>query len=265
VVENIDRGAFRKSGWVRTCLTENPPYRVLPAAIDTGDLRCQIASLLRLRPSSGLRSILPRPQWRLELINACRQLASAMPLRCFPILCPPPPPLVANSHPPVSSSPPHKTLRHRSHPWTREYLVLISNVGQAEREILAIVCTYFFSKPPVRGLPTAVNRANRTAGTFLSPLPYQAWHGYGVISAYRAEVELYAEWHPSSPPSGAAAAAPPIGAARGMHNLQKSCAGFKWSASRYGRRWDTCQRQVGVASGGPYRGATRESATQKRD
>jgi hypothetical protein len=118
-----------------------------------------------------------------------------------------------------------------------EYLALKNDIGPAEREILAIVCTYFFSKPPVRGLPTAVNRADRTAITILSPLPYQAWHGYGVTNAHRMKVGVYADGHLSAPPFGPASAAPPTGAARGVHNLQTSYAGFKWSASRYERRW----------------------------
>jgi hypothetical protein len=49
-------------------------------------------------------------------------------------------------------------------------------------------------------------------GTSFSPLPYQAWHGYGVTSADRAEVEVGDDGHASAPPSGAAAAEPPAGA-----------------------------------------------------
>jgi hypothetical protein len=51
-----------------------------------------------------------------------------------------------------------------------------------------------------------------TVGTSLSSLPCQAWHGYGVTSAHRVEVEVGADGHASAPPSGAAAAAPPAGA-----------------------------------------------------
>jgi hypothetical protein len=49
-------------------------------------------------------------------------------------------------------------------------------------------------------------------GTSFSPLPCQVWHGYGVTSAHRVEVEVGADGYASAPPSGAAAAAPPAGA-----------------------------------------------------
>jgi hypothetical protein len=49
-------------------------------------------------------------------------------------------------------------------------------------------------------------------GTSFSPLPCQAWHGYGVTNAHHVEVEVGADGHASAPPSGAAAAAPPAGA-----------------------------------------------------
>jgi hypothetical protein len=49
-------------------------------------------------------------------------------------------------------------------------------------------------------------------GTSSSPLPCQAWHGYGVTSAHRVEVEVGADGPASALPSGAAAAAPPPGA-----------------------------------------------------
>jgi hypothetical protein len=51
-----------------------------------------------------------------------------------------------------------------------------------------------------------------TVGTSFSPLPCQAWHGYGVTNAHRVEVEVGADGPASAPPSGAAAAAPPAGA-----------------------------------------------------
>jgi hypothetical protein len=38
-------------------------------------------------------------------------------------------------------------------------------------------------------------------GTSFSPLPCQAWHGYGVTSAHRVEVEVGADGHASAPPS----------------------------------------------------------------
>jgi hypothetical protein len=40
-------------------------------------------------------------------------------------------------------------------------------------------------------------------GTSFSPLPCHAWHGYGVTSAHRVEVEVGADGPASAPPSGA--------------------------------------------------------------
>jgi hypothetical protein len=54
-------------------------------------------------------------------------------------------------------------------------------------------------------------------GTSFSPVPCQAWHGYGVTSALRVEVEVGADVPASAPPSGAAAAAPPAGALPGEY------------------------------------------------
>jgi hypothetical protein len=47
----------------------------------------------------------------------------------------------------------------------------------------------------------------RTAavGTSFSPLPCQAWHGYGVTNAHRVEVEVGADGHASASLSGATA------------------------------------------------------------
>jgi hypothetical protein len=54
--------------------------------------------------------------------------------------------------------------------------------------------------------------------TSFSPLPCQAWHGYGASSAHRVEVEVVgADGHANTPPSGAAAAAPPAGSGIGEH------------------------------------------------
>jgi hypothetical protein len=50
------------------------------------------------------------------------------------------------------------------------------------------------------------------AGTSFSPLPCQAWHGYMVTSAHIVEVEVGTDGPASAPPSGAAAAAPLVGA-----------------------------------------------------
>jgi hypothetical protein len=71
---------------------------------------------------------------------------------------------------------------------------------------------YVFPKSSVQGFPTAVIPRIAAVGTSFSPLPCQAWHGYGVTSAHRVEVEVGADEPASAPPSGAAAVAPPAGA-----------------------------------------------------
>jgi hypothetical protein len=60
------------------------------------------------------------------------------------------------------------------------------------------------------------------AGTSVSPPPCRAWHGYMFTSAHRVEVEVGADGHASTPLSGAAAAAPPAGAASNefMHEFR---------------------------------------------
>jgi hypothetical protein len=45
---------------------ENFPYRSFQAAVDHVDLRRYIVSLLRLRPSSGVRNVAPRPEFARE-------------------------------------------------------------------------------------------------------------------------------------------------------------------------------------------------------
>jgi hypothetical protein len=72
---------------------------------------------------------------------------------------------------------------------------------------------YVFPKPSVPCFPTAADPADRSCRYLVSPLPCQAWHGYMITSAHRVEVEVGADGHASAPLSGAAAAAPPAGAA----------------------------------------------------
>jgi hypothetical protein len=92
-------------------------------------------------------------------------------------------------------------------------LSLKKHIGLAEREILALVYGYYiFPKPSVHGFPTVVDPAIATVGTSFNPLPCQALHGYGVTSAHRVKVEVGANGPANAPPSGAAAAAPPVGA-----------------------------------------------------
>ena len=70
----------------------------------------------------------------------------------------------------------------------------------------------FFQNPPYMASRHLLIPRIAAAGTSFSPLPCQAWHGYGVTSAHRVEVEVGPDGPASVPPSGAAAAAPPAGA-----------------------------------------------------
>jgi hypothetical protein len=87
-----------------------------------------------------------------------------------------------------------------------DYLVAENNIGLAEREILVLVCRYYvFPNPPDRASRQLLIPRIAVVGTSLSPLPYQAWHGYGVTIAHRVEVEVGADGHANAPPSRAAA------------------------------------------------------------
>jgi hypothetical protein len=69
-----------------------------------------------------------------------------------------------------------------------------------------------FQNPPYRASRQLLIPRIAAVGTSFSPLPCQAWHGYGFTSAHRVEVEVGADGPASTPLSGAAAAAPPAGA-----------------------------------------------------
>jgi hypothetical protein len=81
---HADRGTAPQKLLGTEIFIENPPARGFSATVDPRDLRRQIVSLLRLRPSSGMLSFSPRPQGRLETHTACRPPANALPLLCFP-------------------------------------------------------------------------------------------------------------------------------------------------------------------------------------
>jgi hypothetical protein len=66
-----------------------------------------------------------------------------------------------------------------------------------------------FQNPPYMASRQLVIPRIAVAGTSLSPLPCQAWHGYMVTSAHRVETVVSTDIHASAPPSGAVAAAPP--------------------------------------------------------
>jgi hypothetical protein len=63
--------------------SKNPPYRAFPAAGDRKDRRRQTVPRLRLRPSSVMRCIMPRPQGDLKLSQGWRLLASAVPSAAY--------------------------------------------------------------------------------------------------------------------------------------------------------------------------------------
>jgi hypothetical protein len=71
---------------------------------------------------------------------------------------------------------------------------------------------YVFPNPPYRASRQLLIPRIAAVGIAFSPLPCQAWHGYGVASAHRVEVEVGADGPASASLSGAAAAAPPAGA-----------------------------------------------------
>ena len=94
-----------------------------------------------------------------------------------------------------------------------EYVVAEKHIGLAEREIPLLVYGYYvFQNPPYMASRQPLIPRIVGTGTSFSPLPCQAWHGYGVTSAHRVEVEVGADGPASAPLSGAAAAAPPAGA-----------------------------------------------------
>jgi hypothetical protein len=76
------------------------------------------------------------------------------------------------------------------------------------------MCTdiILFQNPPYMASRLMLILRIAAVGTSFSPLPCQAWHGYGATSAHRVEVEVGADGPASAPPYGAAATAPPAGA-----------------------------------------------------
>ena len=135
---------------------------------------------------------MPHPSVRFDRHRAGRQLASALSWRCFPAghhqLQHPPP----TADPAVPSSPSNAAVVQAPLLKVRLYLgvsVREKHIGRAEREILVPVShrNYFFKSPLYRAFPTAADPTDRAVGP-LSPLPCQAWHGYGVSSAHHGEV-----------------------------------------------------------------------------
>jgi hypothetical protein len=81
----------------------------------------------------------------------------------------------------------------------------------------------FFQNPPYMASRRLLIPRIAAVGTSFNPLPCHAWHGYGVTSAHRVEVEVGADGPSSAPPSGAAAAAPPAGASSETIHIPVPC------------------------------------------
>jgi hypothetical protein len=119
------------------------------------------------------------------LVDAERALFHGDASRLLQPMCP-------TGDPAVPSSPSNAPTVHAP-PLKLEMYLEASNhekhIGRAEREILAPVLhiNCFIQKPYVHGFPATVDPADRVVGP-LSPLPCQAWHGYGVSSAHHGEV-----------------------------------------------------------------------------
>jgi hypothetical protein len=180
------------------------------------DLRRHTVSLLRLRPSSVLRSVELRPHGRLETHRARRLLTSALPWRCFPVVrhhLEHPRPTAHPSVPPFAKSISQTTPPPPCQERICGYSIAKKHIGRAKREISMLVYGYFnFQNPPYMASRQLLISRIAGAGSSFSPLACQAWYGYGVASAQRVEVEVGADGHASAPPSGAAAVAPLAGA-----------------------------------------------------
>jgi hypothetical protein len=175
--------------------------------------------LLRLRPTSVLRSIRPRPHGRLKALAG---LATASERRALALLpsCPPPVPTPSSLRRSVRTLLRQKIFRKRR---PRPIVGSISflRVFSRGKDISdwpsgRFLCRYtdimFFQTPPYRDSRQLLIPRITAVGTSFSPLPCQWWHGYMVTSAHRVEVEVGADGPASAPLFGAAAATPPAGA-----------------------------------------------------
>jgi hypothetical protein len=67
-----------------------------------------------------------------------------------------------------------------------------------------------------------IARITTTGFTPPSPQPCRAWDGYGATNAHNVEGGVSADGHPSAPPSGATAVAPPASASLGtIHFIER--------------------------------------------
>ena len=135
---------------------------------------------------------MPHPSARFDRHRAGRQLASALSWRCFPAghhqLQHPPP----TADPAVPSSPSNAAVVQVPLLKVRLYLGVsvrekTYRTGRAGDLGAGSAQNFFFKSPQYRAFPTAADPTDRAVGP-LSPLPCQAWHGYGVSSAHHGEV-----------------------------------------------------------------------------
>jgi hypothetical protein len=85
-----------------------PSVTVFPAAVDHVHLRHETVSLLQLRPTTGPRSLSPRPEGRLDTHKVGRLPTSAMSKRCFPTVrrqLQRPPPIQIRPYPRCANNP----------------------------------------------------------------------------------------------------------------------------------------------------------------
>jgi hypothetical protein len=142
LVEHADRVAAPQNMVGTEIFIRNPSVLGFPAADDLVDLRRQTVALLRLRPSTDMRSVSPRPHGRLESHMVFRLPASALPRRCFPNVrrhlqraLPAqirPYPRRRKPIPQIYGPPVDMSIR-------KEYQALKISIGLAEREILTLV------------------------------------------------------------------------------------------------------------------------------
>jgi hypothetical protein len=197
--------------------SKEPPYHAFPAAGDPKDRRRQTVPLLRLRPTSIMRSIRPRLQGRLKALEGLATASERRALALLPI-CPPLVPTPSSLRRSVRTLLRQKYFANAAPaPSSGEYLRVFSRGKDISdmpsgRSLCRCTDIMFFQNPPYRASRVLMIPRIAGVGTSFCPLPCQAWHGYMVTSAHRLEVEVSADGHASAPLSGAAAAAPPAGA-----------------------------------------------------
>jgi hypothetical protein len=120
LVEHADRVAAPQNMLGTEMFIRKPYVPDFLGGVCPEDLRRDTVSLLRLRPSSGMRSLPLRPKGRIETHVVGRLQANALLWRCFPVVC------RHLLHPPLALIRPYpprrlELIKCKSRPWTREY------------------------------------------------------------------------------------------------------------------------------------------------